>query len=63
MSPGSTGLAIEPKVNRITSGVGGVIRALTQDLGLDRFVTTGSLVKLDWHAARIIEIHEPGNTE
>ncbi len=42
---------------------GGVIRALTQDLGLDRFVPTGSLVKLDWHAARIIEIHEPGNTE
>jgi probable phosphoglycerate mutase len=42
---------------------GGVIRALTQDLGLDRFVATGTLVKLDWDAAEVTMIHEPGNTE
>ena len=42
---------------------GGVIRALTQDLGIDRFVATGTLVKLDWDAAEVILIHEPGNTE
>lgn len=42
---------------------GGVIRALTQDLGLDRFVATGSLIKLDWNTAVVTMIHEPGNTE
>jgi len=42
---------------------GGVIRALTQDLGLDRFVATGTLVALDWDAAKVTMIHEPGNTE
>ncbi len=42
---------------------GGVIRALTQDLGLDRFVATGTLVTLDWDAAKAVVMHEPGNTE
>jgi len=42
---------------------GGVIRALTQDLGLDRFVATGTLVTLDWEAAKVVVKHEPGNTE
>jgi len=40
---------------------GGVIRVLTQDLGLDRFVATGSLVVLDWPAQRVLLVHEPGN--
>ncbi len=42
---------------------GGVIRALTQDLGIDRFVATGSLVKLDWDTAKAVMMYEPGNTE
>ena len=41
---------------------GGVIRALTQDLGLDRFVPTGSLVGLDWRAGEIQFVREPRNT-
>ena len=39
---------------------GGVIRILTQDLGLDRFVATGSLVVLDWSEGRVVSVHEPG---
>lgn len=42
---------------------GGVIRALTQDLGIDRFVPTGSLVTVDWMARKAIIVHEQGNTE
>ncbi len=42
---------------------GGVIRALTQDLGIDRFVATGSMVSLDVVAAEASMMHEPGNTE
>ena len=42
---------------------GGVIRALTQDLGLDRFVATGSVVGLDWEASEILFVREPGNTD
>jgi probable phosphoglycerate mutase len=41
---------------------GGVIRVLTQDLGLDRFLATGSLVVLDWTARAVLRVHEPGNT-
>jgi probable phosphoglycerate mutase len=37
---------------------GGVIRILTQDLGLDRFVATGSLVVVDWTARRLLAIRE-----
>ncbi|HOC41519.1 MAG TPA: histidine phosphatase family protein [Thermoanaerobaculales bacterium] len=37
---------------------GGVIRILTQDLGLDRFVATGSLVVVDWTARRLLEVRE-----
>jgi probable phosphoglycerate mutase len=40
---------------------GGVIRVITQDLGLDRFVATGSLVVVDWPARRLLRVHEPGN--
>ena len=42
---------------------GGVIRVLTQDLGLDRFVPTGTLVGLDWSAGKLIFVREPRNTE
>jgi probable phosphoglycerate mutase len=42
---------------------GGVIRVLTQDLGLDRFVATGSLVGLDWEMRQLLFVREPGNTE
>jgi len=42
---------------------GGVIRALTQDLGIDRFVPTGSVVTLDWNAAEAFILHEQGNTQ
>jgi len=42
---------------------GGVIRVLTQDLGVDRFIPTGSLVGLDWAAQEVLFVHEPGNTE
>jgi probable phosphoglycerate mutase len=42
---------------------GGVIRAMTQDLGLDRFVATGSVVGLDWLHSEVLFLHEPGNTE
>jgi len=38
---------------------GGVIRILTQDLGLDRFVNTGSVVALDWSAHRLLFVEEP----
>lgn len=38
---------------------GGVIRALTQDLGLDRFVVTGSLVGIDWNKNRLLFVSEP----
>ncbi len=41
---------------------GGVIRVLTQDLGLDRFLATGSLVVVDWAARSVLRLHEPGNT-
>jgi probable phosphoglycerate mutase len=41
---------------------GGVIRVLTQDLGVDRFLATGSLLGLDWHADEVLFIHEPWNT-
>ncbi len=40
---------------------GGVIRVLTQDLGVDRFLPTGSVVGLDWSAKRVLFVHEPGN--
>lgn len=38
---------------------GGVIRVLTQDLGLDRFVATGSVVGLDWDGQRLLFVREP----
>jgi probable phosphoglycerate mutase len=38
---------------------GGVIRILTQDLGLDRFVATGSVVGVDWNARRLLFVKEP----
>ena len=42
---------------------GGVIRILTQDLGVDRFVPTGSLLGLDWAAREVLFVREPGNTD
>jgi probable phosphoglycerate mutase len=41
---------------------GGVIRVLTQDLGVDRFVPTGSVVGLDWSAGELLFLREPRNT-
>lgn len=38
---------------------GGVIRAMTQDLGLDRFVVTGSVVGVDWSGREILFVDEP----
>lgn len=38
---------------------GGVIRILTQDLGLDRFVATGSVVGVDWTGRRLLFVKEP----
>jgi probable phosphoglycerate mutase len=40
---------------------GGVIRILTQDLGLDRFVANGTVVGVDWTARRLLFVHEPGD--
>ena len=37
---------------------GGVIRVLTQDLGVDRFLPTGSLLRLDWPAQRVLSVLE-----
>jgi probable phosphoglycerate mutase len=42
---------------------GGVIRVLTQDLGVDRFVATGSLVVVDWLERRLLRVHEPNPSE
>ena len=42
---------------------GGVIRVLTQDLGIDRFVATGCVVGLDWTAREVIFTHGPRNNE
>jgi len=39
---------------------GGVIRVLTQDLGLDRFVATGTLVIVDWKQQHLVSVVEPG---
>ena len=38
-----------------------MIRVLTQDLGLDRFVATGTLVVVDWSNRRLLSVTEPGN--
>ncbi len=38
---------------------GGVIRILTQDLGVDRFVPTGSVVGVDWTNRRLLFVKEP----
>jgi len=37
---------------------GGVIRILTQDLGVDRFVATGSVVGVDWTNRRLLFVNE-----
>ena len=42
---------------------GGVIRILTQDLGLDRFVATGTVVGVDWTRRRLLFVREPGPAE
>ncbi len=39
---------------------GGVVRLLVQDLGLDRFLATGSLVSVDWRRQKLIHVHEVG---
>ena len=38
---------------------GGVLRVLPQDLGLDRFFPTGTLVGLDWSERRVLFVREP----
>jgi len=42
---------------------GGVIRVLSQDLGVDRFLQTGGLLTLEWSTPRVLFVHEPGNTD
>jgi probable phosphoglycerate mutase len=42
---------------------GGVIRILTQDLGVDRFVPTGSVVGVDWTNRRLLFVREPERPE
>jgi probable phosphoglycerate mutase len=42
---------------------GGVIRVLSQDLGVDRFIPTGSLLGLDWGAGKVSFVREAGNTD
>lgn len=42
---------------------GGVIRSLTQDLGLDRFVATCSVVGVDWSANRLLFVEEPNGAK
>jgi len=42
---------------------GGVIRILTQDLGVDRFVGTGSVVGVDWTGRRLLFVKEPVRPE
>jgi len=42
---------------------GGVIRILTQDMGLDRFVATGSVVGLDWSSGELLFVNEPRPSE
>jgi probable phosphoglycerate mutase len=42
---------------------GGVIRILTQDLGLDRFVATGAVVGLDWTNRELLFTREPERLE
>jgi probable phosphoglycerate mutase len=53
--------SLEPGIHLLVVH-GGVIRILTQDLGVDRFVPTGSVVGLDWNARKILFMREPGNT-
>jgi probable phosphoglycerate mutase len=38
---------------------GGVIRLLTYDLGLDRFMPNGTLLAVDWTDRRVLFVHEP----
>jgi probable phosphoglycerate mutase len=42
---------------------GGVIRILTQDLGVDRFVPTGSVVGVDWTNRRLLFVKEAERPE
>lgn len=42
---------------------GGVIRSLLQDLGLDRFVATGSVVAVDWSGQRLLFVDEPRDAD
>jgi probable phosphoglycerate mutase len=42
---------------------GGVIRVLTQDLGVDRFIPTGAVIALDWRAGNVLFLREPGNSD
>lgn len=37
---------------------GGVIRMLCKQFGLDRFIKNASIIKIDWHARRLISIEE-----
>ena len=38
---------------------GGVIRVLTQDLGIDRFLPTCSIVAIDWSRQEVLFLREP----
>jgi len=68
-SHGSFLQRIEGFVNELAPGRhllfvhGGVIRILTQDLGVDRFVPTGSGVGVDWTNRRLLFVKEPERSE
>jgi len=55
---------IEGFVNELAPGRhllfvhGGVVRILTQNLGVDRFVATGSVVGVDWTHSRLLFVNE-----
>ncbi len=42
---------------------GGVIRSLVQDLGIDRFVATCSVVGVNWSDQRLLFVEEPEEAE
>jgi len=60
---------IEGFVNELGAGRhllfvhGGVIRILTQDMGVDRFVGTGSVVGVDWTNRGLLFVKEPAATD
>lgn len=67
---GETRAQLEERLHAFLSGLapgrhllfvhGGVIRALTQGMGVDRFVATGTVVAVDWAQRALLFVNEPG---